>query len=183
MIVGWVLGSQQPDSGGGTAAPPAASQTTSSTESAPPLIDEARVQALRTVAENDPGNVEVRVQLANLYYDGERYDLAAPWYESALALNANDADVSTDLGVCYYQDGQIDRALAQFDHSLGVDPRHVKTLLNVGIVLAFGKQDLAAATQAWERVIEVAPASQEADIARRALESLSAAHQGLGTAE
>jgi hypothetical protein len=35
--------------------------------------------------------------------------------------------------------------LKQFDHSLSIDPKHVKTLLNVGIVRAFGKQDLAGA--------------------------------------
>ncbi len=40
---------------------------------------------------------------------------------------------------------QVDRALAQIDHSLTLDPKHVKTLLNQGIVRAFGKKDLAGA--------------------------------------
>ena len=37
---------------------------------------------------------------------------------------------------------QADRALQQFDYSLKLDPSHTKTLLNQGIVMAFGKQDL-----------------------------------------
>ena len=37
---------------------------------------------------------------------------------------------------------QPDRALAQFERSLAIDPKHTKTLLNIGIVRAFGKQDL-----------------------------------------
>ena len=52
---------------------------------------------------------------------------------------------------------QPDRALAQFDRSLAIDPRHTKTLLNVGIVRAFGKQDLEGAAEAWQQVVEVAP--------------------------
>ena len=50
--------------------------------------------------------------------------------------------MSTDLGVSYYYTNQPDRALAQFDRSLAINPKHTKTILNQGIVRAFGKQDL-----------------------------------------
>ncbi|MBK9241197.1 MAG: hypothetical protein IPL75_13255 [Acidobacteria bacterium] len=52
------------------------------------------------------------------------------------------------FGVSYYSSNQIDRALAQFDHSLSVDPAHTKTLLN-RTSCAFGKQDLEGATKSW----------------------------------
>ena len=45
----------------------------------------------------------------------------------------------------YYYTNRTDEALAQFEQSLKIDPKHTKTLLNKGIVLAFGKQDLKAA--------------------------------------
>ena len=70
-------------------------------------------------------------------------------------------NVSTDLGVSYYYTNQPDRALEQFMHSLKVEPEHVKTILNIGIVRAFGKQDLAGAAEAWVRVIAIAPDSPE----------------------
>src|SRR5207247_11447669 len=101
------------------------------------------------------------------------------WYGDALKLAPNNVDVSTDLGVCYYYTNQPDKALAQFDKSLALDPRHVKTLLNVGIVKAFGKQDLKGATEAWQRVIELAPNTPEAQAAKRALDSLQSAHPGM----
>ena len=63
-------------------------------------------------------------------------------YAEALALNPKDVNVSTDLGVSYYYNKQIDLALKQFEHSLKIDPKHTKTMLNIGIVRAFGKQDL-----------------------------------------
>jgi cytochrome c-type biogenesis protein CcmH/NrfG len=64
------------------------------------------------------------------------------------------------------------------EESLRIDPRHLKTLLNLGIVKAFGKQDLAGAAAAWEQVITIAPDSQEGQAAKRSLENLQAAHPG-----
>jgi superkiller protein 3 len=122
------------------------------------------------------------VQLGNLYFDAERYDDAIKWYAEALALTPKDVNVSTDLGVCYYYTNQPDKALQQFEKSLALDPNHAKTLLNVGIVRAFGKQDLAGATEAWQKVVKLAPEGPEGQAAKRALDTLQSAHQGVGGA-
>jgi tetratricopeptide (TPR) repeat protein len=82
--------------------------------------------------------------------------------------------------VSYYYTNQPDKALAQFEESLKVDPKHAKTLLNLGIVKAFGKQDLEGASKAWQQVIDLAPDSPEAQAAKRALDSLSSAHPAVG---
>ena len=76
--------------------------------------------------------------------------------------------------------GQADRALAQFDRSLAIRPDHAKTLLNIGIVRAFGKQDLKGAAEIWQKVLEVAPASEEARAARQGLDSMRSAHPEAG---
>jgi tetratricopeptide (TPR) repeat protein len=120
--------------------------------------------------------VQSRVQLGNIFFDGEKYPDAITWYEQALALNPNDTNVSTDLGVAYYYTNQPDKALAQFDKSLALDPKHVKTLLNVGIVRAFGKQDLAGAGKAWQQVVDIAPNSPEGQAARKGLDGIKSAH-------
>jgi cytochrome c-type biogenesis protein CcmH/NrfG len=180
LIVGWILGSQQAISSGRTA--PAAVQ-----QSAPPpsggagtqaaaTLDENRAQALRTTAEQNPKDVQSRVQLGNLYFDAERYTDAIAWYEAAYALDPADPNVSTDLGVAYYYTNQADRAVKQFEHSLAADPKHTKTLLNMGIVKAFGKQDLKGAEAAWQQVVTLAPDSPEGQAAKKALEGLRSAH-------
>ena len=71
---------------------------------------------------------------------------------------------------------QADRALKQFERSLEIDPKHAKTLLNIGIVHAWGKQDLDGAAKAWERLIEVAPGSEEAARAKQGLDGIRSAH-------
>ena len=112
------------------------------------------------------------MELGNLYFDAERFAEAAQWYEGALRIDPRNVNASTDLGITYYYMKETDRALAQFDRSLSIDPKHSKTLMNIGIVRAFGKEDLEGATKAWERLIEVAPDSDEARRARQALAAL-----------
>ena len=183
VILGWVIGAQQAPAAAGApaaaaAAAPAAQGAAAAPPQAPPL-DEARVQSLMTVLKSDPKNAGAALQLANTYFDAEKYPDAVKWYEASLQIEPSNPDASTDLGVSYYYMGQIDRALQQFDASLKLDPKHTKTLLNQGIVLAFGKQDLARAQTAWEQVVSLAPDSPEGQAAKRALEGVAAAgHPG-----
>ena len=183
IIVGWIIGSQQ---AGGRVPPPAAQTAAAgapagagSPQQAAPL-DESRAAALKERAARNARDESVRVELANLYFDAARFDEASHWYEQALTINPKDANVSTDLGITYYYTNQPDRALAQFQHSLQIDPKHAKTLFNVGIVRARGKEDLQGAIDAWIKVIEVAPDSEEAKVARQMLEAIKAGHQAAG---
>ena len=182
LIAGWVIGSQQAASRPSpAAAPQAASAPAAGPAPRAPVLDEAQVTALKSVAQREPKNAQPRTQLANLYFDADQYDEAIKWYGEALALNPKDVNVITDLGVCYYYTNQPDKALEQFSRSLMLDPKHTKTLLNVGIVKAFGKQDLQGASEAWKQVLEIAPNSPEAQAAKRALDSLQSAHPAVGS--
>ena len=183
VLVGWIIGSQQavpvrqaPAASTEAQSPQAQSRT------APPL-DESRAAALKATAARNPKDAATRVELANLYFDHDRFPDAVRWYEDALALEPKNADVSTDLGIAYYYMNQPDAALKQFDRSLAIDPGHTKTLLNIGIVRAFAKQDLEGATRVWERVIQIAPSSSEAATARQALAGLRSAHPEAGGAQ
>jgi tetratricopeptide (TPR) repeat protein len=186
LIVGWVLGSQQAGPARFATAPaaaqqaaPAQGQAAMPQAQAPRQLDQAEVQRLQAAAEKNPADARTRVDLGNVYFDAERYPEAIAWYQQALKIDPNDADVSTDLAVCYYYSNDPDRALQQFETSLKANPKHAKTLLNQGIVKAFGKQDLRGAVAAWEKLIEIAPTSPEAGTARTALQGLKTAHPEL----
>ena len=174
VILGWIIGTQQ-SARVETTPPPAAAAQPAQQQ---PVLDEARVQGLLTIIENDPGNAGAHAQLGNVYFDAERYADAIKHYEQAVKLNPKNVDASTDLGVSYYYSNRPDDALKQFAHSLSIDPRHAKTLLNQGIVLAFGKNDLTAAAESWKQVVAVAPNSQEAQAAQRGLDGIAASRRG-----
>jgi tetratricopeptide (TPR) repeat protein len=187
LLVGWIIATQiarqQPLTEASAAASadsqqqPTQNPTTpqgSQQQAAP--VDEARVRELVAQANQRPKDAAVRAQIGNIYFDAERYGESIKWYEEALAIDPRNADVSTDLGVGYYYTNQTDRALAQFAQSLKINPSHTKTMLNIGMVKAFGKQDLAGAAEAWKKVVEIAPDSPEGRAARQALDTLKQAH-------
>ncbi len=185
IILGWVIGTQQAtrrnatqvqlQQSAGTAAPAPAGDPAAGGTRQPPALDEGKVQSLLTIIKSDPKNAGAHVQLANAYFDAERYPDAIKWYEEALKLDPKNPDASTDLGVSYYYSGRTDEALKQFENSLKMNPKHAKTLFNKGIVLAFGKRDLQSATQAWQQVVQLAPGTPEAQAAQQGLQGIAAA--------
>ena len=185
LLVGWIIGTQQ---GGGrqpAAQPPAAAAPASSSggQQTPPPLNEQRASELKTTAQTNPADAATRAELGNMYFDAGRFPEAVDWYQQALKIQPKDVNVSTDLGIAFYYMNEPDRALAQFDKSLAVDPAHAKTLLNIGIVRAFGKQDLKGAAEVWQKILIVAPSSAEARAAKQALDGVRSAHPELGIAK
>jgi cytochrome c-type biogenesis protein CcmH/NrfG len=67
-------------------------------QSAPPVFDQSRAASLKTTADRNPSDAETRIQLGNLYFDGERYPEATQWYEAALKVDPKNVNASTDPG-------------------------------------------------------------------------------------
>src|SRR5262249_16934042 len=89
LILGWIIGSQQAS---GRVMPASAQSAQSSAPSGPqqqqvPPIDLQRANALEQQAKAQPNDARVRSDLGNLYFDGQRFDLAIPWYEAAIKLD------------------------------------------------------------------------------------------------
>jgi len=175
LLVGWIIGSQRV---GPALAPPPVQTAATAPPAAPAAapIDPQKVATLEAKAKAEPANVAVRVELANVFYDGERYDLALPWYEAAFTLDPTSSAVSNDLATCYHYTKQPDKALAQLDKSLKINPTDVQALLNQGVVRAFGKNDLTGAAEAWQKVIAIAPSSPEARSAQQGLDGIKSQH-------
>jgi cytochrome c-type biogenesis protein CcmH/NrfG len=179
LLAGWIIGAQQAPAAR-VEAPAAQQSAAPAAQQPPPALDEKRAADLKAAADSNPKDAESRIQLGDLYFDSGRFEDAVKWYSAALDISPRNVNASTDLGIAYYYMNQPDRALAQFDKSLAIDPAHSKTLLNIGIVRAFGKQDLDGAAKAWQRVIDVAPGSEEALRAKQGLDGLQGGHSGAG---
>ena len=176
--MGWIIWSERPV----PVAAPVIEPAAAASETAPlPIFDDARVEALTAQVEADASDLESRLALANVYFEAQRFDEAIPWYEEVLALSPDDVESSTRLGTSFFYGDSPERAVQQFERSLEIVPDHPQTLLNLGIVRAFGLQDPDGATAAWERVLEVAPDGPEARGAREGLELLQSAHDPFGS--
>jgi tetratricopeptide (TPR) repeat protein len=147
-------------------AAPATQASVPSPSAIPPAAPSAEVlqpmaAPLLAALKQEPKNVEILVQLGNLYFDHSVYPEAIQYYSQALELKPNDVNVRTDLGTAYWYAKDAKKAIAEYEKSLKVDPTHGPTLMNMGIVKLNGLQDKKGAIEAWERLLKVSPNFQE----------------------
>jgi tetratricopeptide (TPR) repeat protein len=125
---------------------------------------------MQAVVARDPKNYEAWVQLGNDFFDTRQTQKAIDAYSHALELKPNNANVLTDQGVMYRDLGQFEKAVANFQKANQVDPKHVQSLFNLGVVYLNDLKQPKKAIEAWNKVIQTAPQSEQANQARAAIE-------------
>jgi len=135
---------------------------------------QARIARIEAAVQADPKNHDAWVALGNEYFDSHQAQKAVGAYEKALTLKPGDPNVLTDQGVMYRELGQFDKALATFQKANKAEPNHVQSLFNMGIVYANDLKKPEEAAKAWNKVIAVAPTSDQAAQARQMLSQLKA---------
>jgi len=99
------------------------------------LAEAARL--LNRAFETNPKDSDVIVTLGNSYFDigyfkkdNAAFEKSREFYQKALELKPNDADVRTDFGLTYFlmNPPEYDKAVAEFQKSLQINPKHEKTL-------------------------------------------------------
>jgi predicted Zn-dependent protease len=122
--------------------------------------DPDEVRTLESLAAREKQNVQVRIELGNLFMDHAQYDLASKWYREALALKPADNDVRVDLGASLLNLGRGPEAVAEFDQALKTDPGHKKALFNKGLALMqSGRPKEAVAI--WDDLLKRYPADPQ----------------------
>ena len=109
-----------------------------------------------------PESYEVIVHLGNANFDSNKFEEAEKWYVSALGKKQDDVGVRTDLGLTYIfrETPNYDRAIEEFNKSLGFDPNHIQTLQNLTVAY-IKKKDAENATKTLSK-LEAADAKNTA---------------------
>lgn len=116
------------------------------------IMIQARVRELARAKQSSSGSASAAEQLANGWlaranqlYDKGQWDEAKNAFLKYLEESPEDVSAMADLGVCYKELGDYDRALRNFDRALVLDPGHWQAIYNKIIVLGFhvGKKDEA----------------------------------------
>ncbi|MEJ2698708.1 MAG: tetratricopeptide repeat protein [Desulfuromonadales bacterium] len=159
----------------------AAEQPPSTQVAAPPVNYQQKIQMLEGLVAKDPGNHSAWVELGNTYYDSDQPKKAVDAYKKALELSPDDPDVLTDQGVMFRRLGWFDQAVENFTKANQLDPTHIQSLYNLGIVYRYDLKDLQKAKEAWSKYLKLNPSGPGADEVRKeieAIDSLSGVPQG-----
>ncbi|MEJ2367190.1 MAG: tetratricopeptide repeat protein [Acidobacteriota bacterium] len=117
----------------------------------------AEIEQFIAKAKADPNDLQSKVMLGNIYYDMGDYAKAIPWYEDALKINNQDTDVMVDLGVCYRQEKNPEKALALFKKALTLDPSKKQALFNQVVVYKVDLHQDAMARKIFKKYQELFP--------------------------
>lgn len=136
-----------------------------------------RIAEGEKIVARDPSNAQVWNQLANDYFDTDQPQKAAQAYSKVLEMNPNNPNALTDQGIMFRRMGWYDKAIANFKRAQQIDPNHLQSLYNLGVVYMadLKKPDLARA--AWTKYLQFDSTSPTAQQIKADMGSLPPAKQ------
>ncbi|MCW8892461.1 MAG: hypothetical protein OQK50_00080 [Deltaproteobacteria bacterium] len=142
-----------------------------------PFIDyQQRINSLETILAKEPNNRNAWVQLGHNYFDSNQPMKAIESYAKALEMDDNDPGVLTDQGIMYRRVGWIDKSIDNFEKANELNPRHIQSLFNLGIVYRDDLGDKEKAKEAWTRYLVISPVGKDADQVRTMIDHMENGH-------
>ncbi len=140
-----------------TAQPAGTGSAPPSTVGVPLVNYQQQITTLEGIVAREPQNRNAWVQLGNNYFGSDQPIKAIEAYDKALELSPDDPNVLTDQGTMFRRVGWYDRAISNFKRAAELDPNHVQSRYNMGVVYRYDLQDLAGAIAAWESFLALNP--------------------------
>jgi Flp pilus assembly protein TadD len=134
--------------------PAAATQTVGGGGGAPMM---AEINALKERLQKDPKDVQAWTRLANLYQDAGMLQPAIEFYERAVALSPQDANLLSDLGSCYLDVKQYDKSLETLERAQKADPANWQSLYNIVVVAGLQMRRFDRADAALAKLEQIHP--------------------------
>lgn len=116
-------------------APAAAAPQTASAGGNPMGAIFQQLNTLKQEVERDPNNADALAQLGTMYMDAGKFPQAIEYFERSLKVREN-PQLRTDLGICYRNNGDVEKSLAQFRQVVQSNPEQWQALFNEVIILA-----------------------------------------------
>jgi tetratricopeptide (TPR) repeat protein len=150
LFVGSLLPSLRPAAPHSAAAPAAPAAPVAPNQNNDML---ARIAAEEKLVLQHPNEVGHWIELGNLYFEINKPQESINAYTRALALQPNNADVLTDMGVMQRELKDYDKALASFLQAAEMNKSHEQSLFNAGIVLYYDLKKPAEAKKVWQQLL------------------------------
>lgn len=128
-----------------------------------------QVEHLQEHIAQEPGNPVPMMDLGNLLFQAGKFEEAAKYIQMALDAAPDDLQVRTAVGEYWFQLGKVQEARQLFDESTKMNPDHVDSWLNLGVVTFALTHDVEAAERAFAQVDRIQPGHPQLEEIRRQL--------------
>jgi tetratricopeptide (TPR) repeat protein len=129
------------------------------------------VEALEKALASDPGNGAVRAIAAQAALEGRMVEKARSLLAGLDESQIQSADVFFNMGVNFFNAGEVQDAIGYFDKALAKDPAHVDAHYRRALAY-LGQGKSAEAKADFLKVVELSPDGEMGATAKKALEQL-----------
>jgi len=116
-----------------------------------------QAEPLLTELQTHPNDPQLLLKIGNIYLTAQQPQSAQKYYERSLAANSADPTTLTQLASSYYYQGDADRAIADLQRALAIDPGNANALFNLGMIKWRSKTDPKGAIEMWEKLLKSHP--------------------------
>jgi len=129
----------------------------------------AEINVLKDRVVKDPKDLQAWARLANVYQDAGMFEPAVSFYQRAIELAPNDANLLTDTAICYQELKQFDKALELLERAQKADPDHWQSLYNIVVVAGLQMRHFDKADAAMAKLQQIHPEAPKLAELRAAL--------------
>jgi tetratricopeptide (TPR) repeat protein len=116
--------------------------------------DTARaVSNYETCVEQDPGNYDALLQLG-IIFAARNHPIAIQYYDRALKLKPNSTEVYYDRGLFYQESGELEKAIADYNSILKIDPAYSDAYYNLGYIEVNYRKNYQKAIEFFSKALE-----------------------------
>lgn len=119
----------------------------------------------------NPGNIQARIDLANMLFDLGRDREAAEQYVLALGKQPDNLNILSDLGVCYRRMKEPKKAVEYFNKVVEKDPQHMVAWYNIAVTSFYDLKDIKTARNALYKAMKIDPFYENAINLKAALDA------------
>lgn len=132
---------------------------------------EVALEHYRSFLARDPDNAQARIGIAKVHLDQRRIDEAVAELEEIDPSEITDPAIFYNVGSLLFDEGRSEDAARYYELALELDPEFADAHFQLALsYLQMG--DMESARTHFERVVEIAPDSQNAVLARDFLDSI-----------
>jgi tetratricopeptide (TPR) repeat protein len=129
------------------------------------------VEQKREELVKNSGNIQARIDLANMLFDLGRDKEAAEQYVLVLEKQPDNLSILSDLGVCYRRMKEPKKAVEYFNKVVKKDPQHLVAWYNIALTNFYDFKDIKTARNALDNAMKIDPFYENAIRLKAALDA------------
>lgn len=133
-------------------------------------LDKA-IEAFKEMLDREPQSRETIINLSSIYFQKGELEEGMAYFKQLDEESLTDPNTFYNIGILLFNNGQIDLAIDYLTKCIALDPRYVKGHYQLALVY-LNKGNIEEAKRNFQKVIELAPESEDAALARKLLEQI-----------